>query len=172
MAGHLTSPMHLLHGLPPPGHGHGQYTGMPNGETRSDHSKFLVFEVCWFQCCLVSWFQVSWFVAFSVPWFLGFEVCWLQRFLVCWKMWIPYYHNSISCSQEDIAPLSKIFKNILNRPSGFPGAHVSNMFILFETGLVIFITNNTFQKWFGSSKDKKKKKLVLGLRGTSQNPKK
>ena len=61
-------------------------------------SQFLGFKVSRFQSFLVSKLR-----GFKVAWFLGFDV-----------LMFPYYQNSISCFLEDIDPVSKIFKNLLD----------------------------------------------------------
>ena len=65
---------------------------------------------------------VSWLLGFLVSWFRSFE---FQSFNIslklCWKVLIPCYHNSISCFLEDIDPIFKIFKNLLDGSSGLFG---------------------------------------------------
>ena len=53
--------------------------------------------------------MVSWFYAFMIFWFYGVMVT-------------KCYHMSISCFREDIDPMSKIFKILLNGSSGLFGA--------------------------------------------------
>ena len=65
------------------------------------------------------------FLSFLIPWFLSFVVSWLLGFKAsqlrsCLGM-IPYYQMLISCSLEDIDPVSKLFENLFNGSSGFVG---------------------------------------------------
>ena len=66
--------------------------------------------VCW---------RGSWFLGFLVSWFLGFKVSKFQNFKIYFmfseNISIPYYQISISCSQEDIDPIFKIFKKQFGR---------------------------------------------------------
>ena len=64
-------------------------------------------------------FLVSKFPGFLVSEIIGFKVSKL-------------YQNSISCSLEDIDPVSKIFKNVLNGSSGFFGARLVQVFLILD----------------------------------------
>ena len=76
--------------------------------------------------------MVSWLLGFWVSWFLGFKV---SRFLGVWfpgflvskfqSFKVPkIYQMSISCFLEDIDPVSKVPKNLLNGSSGMFGARL------------------------------------------------
>ena len=56
---------------------------------------------------LASWLLGYWFLGFKVSWFSGFQSFKFSKL----------YRNSISCSLEDIVPMSNIFKNSLDRSS-------------------------------------------------------
>ena len=132
---------------------------------------------------LAAWFLgflVLWFLTFLVSWFLGFKVFWFQSFLVSKFLGfkvslIPYYHNSISRFLEDIDPESKMFKNLLDRSSGFFGSVYSNIskwsiskvlrfpimfFFRFEYCLGFFKVSWCLEKWII---------WIWGLRDTSEN---
>ena len=69
--------------------------------------RFLVFGL------LVFGFLVSKFIGFKVAWFIAFKVSRLQ---VCKDFHVSFHF------QEAIDPMSNIFKNFLNGPSGLFGA--------------------------------------------------
>ena len=64
-------------------------------------------------CFMVLWFYGLWFYGFVVVLFHDFMDLWFCGFLVS-----NIYQISISCFQEDIDPISKIFKNLLDGSSG------------------------------------------------------
>ena len=73
--------------------------------------------------CLVSWFVlVCWFLGVLVCWFLGFLVSWFLSFKVSWFLVSKVskiYQIWISCFLEDIDPIAKTFKDLLDGSSGF-----------------------------------------------------
>ena len=77
---------------------------------------------------LVSCFVVSWFLGFNVSLFQNFK----HSYHVLGALLVPYYKISISCSLEDIDPISKIFKNILNGSSDIFGARLFQNFQMFD----------------------------------------
>ena len=114
-------------------------------------------------------FLVSWFHSFLVSWFLGLKVSWCQRFLVSWfrSFKVPkIYQIAISCSLEDIDPISKSFKILLDGSSVFSAPVFSNMFkhISFpnvetcRSGMLFkeFMFSLIFVKYLGVSHDKGK----------------
>ena len=94
-------------------------------------SRFVGVLVSWFLVCfclLVSWF-LTFFVLVSK--FLGFRCfCFFASKLLSSKVskfqktLVLYYHMSMSCFLEDTGPISKVFKNLLDGSSGFPGARL------------------------------------------------
>ena len=64
--------------------------------------------VLWFYGLVVCSFMVLWFYGLIVLWFLGLKV----------------YQIAISCFEEDIDPICKIFENLLDGSSGFVGARL------------------------------------------------
>ena len=87
---------------------------------------FYVFSVSWFQRVLVSkflGFKASWLLGFEISWFRGFKASWFQNLLffvgleASWFQSLKVsriYKLPISCSLEDIDPISNISKNLLN----------------------------------------------------------
>ena len=78
----------------------------------------------WLLDCLVSRFLGFLVFAFLIFGLFGFKVSWWQSFLVQrFKVsMIPHYQISMSCFQEDIDPILKIFKKFQDGSSWFPGA--------------------------------------------------
>ena len=77
---------------------------------------FIGFIVLWFYCvrvfcCIGVWFMVLWFYSFIVLWLYGFTVP-------------KNYRSSISCFQEAIDAISKIFQILLDGSSGLVGDNV------------------------------------------------
>ena len=91
---------------------------------------FYGFMVLWFYGCVVLWFQgfmVLWFYAFMVLWFCSFMFLWFYEFVVLWLLGFESLPISISCFQEIIDPISKIFKILVNGSPGFFGARLSKL---------------------------------------------
>ena len=85
---------------------------------------FTVLWFCglWFYGLMVLWFHgviVLWLYGCMISWFYSFIVLWLYGFLVS-KM----CQVSIPCFQEDIGPVSKFFKILLEGSSSFSGARL------------------------------------------------
>ena len=92
---------------------------------------------------------------------------------------IPYYQNYISCFLEDIDPISKIFKNLLDGSSGFCGSRlfqhlqfpvckISNVrFRNFRFPNIIFFKNDLgcFLDYLECSRSPKIKIFGLGCHG-------
>ena len=76
---------------------------------------------------MVSWFLgfvVSWFLGLFSFWFLGCLIYWFLGFLVSKFLGFKVskiYKMSISCFLEDIAPISKISKNLVDGSPGIVG---------------------------------------------------
>ena len=95
----------------------------------NENEKNIGFLVSWFHGFLFSWFLgflVSWFPGFLVAWLLGSNVTKFQHFkmnlMFVWKILIPSYPKCISCFQEDIDPIFKIFiESIVDGSSGLIG---------------------------------------------------
>ena len=87
-----------------------------------------VFMFVWWSGFMVFWFydcMVFWFYGFMVLWFYGCMVLWTYGFIVVWFYWCygcivlwfygcEKYRICISLFQEDIDPISEIFKMLLN----------------------------------------------------------
>ena len=85
--------------------------------------------VYWFLGVFVSRFLGSWllgfkFLGFLVSWFLGFNSPGLLVSTSLGFEVAKIYQTFISCFQEDIDLVSKIFKILLDGSSGFVGAHL------------------------------------------------
>ena len=82
----------------------------------------------WFYAFLVLWlygFMVLWFYSCMFLWFYGFMVVWLYGVMVSGFHFLT--KCSISCFQEDIDPISKIFKILFNgSPSCFGARLLGN----------------------------------------------
>ena len=76
------------------------------------------------RCRGVLGFLASLFQSSLVSKFLGFEVSWFQRLWVSKFLGFTVLPKSISCFLEDIDAISEMFKNLLDRSSGFVGAHL------------------------------------------------
>ena len=72
---------------------------------------------------LVSCFLVCWFLGFKVSKFLGFAACWFLGFQVSkflrFKSLILYYQIVIAGFLEDINPICRVSKEVLDGSSGF-----------------------------------------------------
>ena len=72
--------------------------------------------------------MVLWIHGFMVLWFYGFMFLWLSGFMVVWFLGFKKYQISFSCFQEDLDPISKIFKILLRGSSPFSAHVFSKMF--------------------------------------------
>ena len=74
--------------------------------------------------------MVVWFYGLTAVWLYGFMVLWFDGCIVlCVLLWLCGFMvskntNFISCFQEYIDPISKIFKTLLDGSSGLFGARV------------------------------------------------
>ena len=111
-------------------------------------------------------FLVVGFLGFEVSWFLGFVVSWFRCFLVSkfqsFKV-SKIYQITISCSLEDIDPISKIFKKFEDGSSCLFGACLfprTKSWISYIMGCItiIFVGDHLFfpeyLRYLGFSKDK------------------
>ena len=84
---------------------------------------FYGFMVLWSHGFMVLWFMVLWFYGVVVLWLYGFVellfsgcmVLWFCWFLVLWSQFTKH----LLCFQEDVDPISKILKMLLDGPSWF-----------------------------------------------------
>ena len=85
---------------------------------------FYDFMVLWFDGFMVHGFIVFWFCGFIVVWFFCVVVLWLYGFLV-----LHFYQTSVSCFQEDIDPICKIFDILIDGSSVFFPAPVFSQIV-------------------------------------------